>query len=145
MYDILTSCLFIFLNLLKITFIVTTISFYPKWDLCFQLKVLKTRFYCFHFLIVSCFHFHWKYFQISNQTHFHHHFLFSVKIKTKNNQTKHSLQDFKRFRLWKLPSQEKNVDWESARGKRPPNLHCQVQYLFSSYSCINSVCWFETF
>ena len=41
-YDILTSCLFAFLDLFKITFIVTRISFYPKWDFCFQ---LKTRFY----------------------------------------------------------------------------------------------------
>jgi len=57
-YDILTYCLFVFLNLLKITFIVTTISFYPKWDFCSQLKTLETKIYCFHFLIISCFHFH---------------------------------------------------------------------------------------
>ena len=31
---------FVFLDLLKITFIVTTISFYPKWDFCSQLKTL---------------------------------------------------------------------------------------------------------
>ena len=29
-YDILTSYLFVFINLLKITFIITTILFYPK-------------------------------------------------------------------------------------------------------------------
>ena len=88
-YDILTFCLFVFLNLLKITFIATAISFYPKWGFCFQLKTLKMIFYYFHFLIVSYFYFHWKCFQKSNQIHFHHHFLFSVKMKTENNQTKH--------------------------------------------------------
>jgi len=87
-YDILTSCLFVFLDLLKITFIATAISFYPKWGFCSQ---LKTRIYCFHFLVVSCFHFHWNFFQKSNQTHFHYRFLFSVKMKTENNQTKHPL------------------------------------------------------
>jgi len=84
-YDILTSCLFVFLDLLKITFIVTIISFYPKWCFCSQLKTLKTKIYCFHFLVVSCFHFHWKCFRKSNQTYFHHRFLFSVKMKTENN------------------------------------------------------------
>ena len=88
-YDILTYCIFLFLDFLKITFLPTGFLFYPKWGLCFQ---LKTRFYCFHFLVVSCIHFHWKCFQKSNQTHFHHHFLFSMKMKTKNNQTKHSLR-----------------------------------------------------
>ena len=57
-YDILTSCLFVFLDLFKIIFIVTVILFYPKWGFCSQLKTLKTRMYCFHFLVVSCFHFH---------------------------------------------------------------------------------------
>ena len=82
-YDILISCLFVFLDLLKITFIVTSILFYPKWGFYFQPKTLKTRIYCFHFLLVFYFHFHWKCFQKSNQTHFHHHFLFLVKMKTK--------------------------------------------------------------
>ena len=91
-YYILTSCLFVFLDLLKITFIVTTISFYPKWGFCSQLKTLKTKIYYFHFLFVSCFHFHSKCFQKSNQTHFHHHFLFSMKMKTENSQTKHPLR-----------------------------------------------------
>ena len=85
-YDILTSCLFVFLYLLKITFIVTVISFYLRWGFCSQ---LKTRIYYFHFLVISCFHFHYKCFQKSNQTHFHHRFLFLVKMKTENNQTKH--------------------------------------------------------
>jgi len=89
-YDILTSCLFVFLDLLKITFI-ATISFYPKWDFFSQ---LKTRIYYFHFLVVFCFYFHWKCFQKSNQTHFHHRFLFSVKMKIENNQTKHPLRYF---------------------------------------------------
>ena len=90
-YDIMTSYLFVFLDLFKITLIVTTISFYPKWSLYSQLKTLKTKIYYFYFLIVSCFYFHWKCFQKSNQTHFHHRFLFTMKMKTENNQTKHSL------------------------------------------------------
>ena len=90
-YDILTFCLLVFLGLLKIKFFVIAFSFYPKWDFCFQLKMLKMRLSCFHFLLRLEKYFHWKYFQKSYQTHFHHHFLFSVKMKTRNNQTKHPL------------------------------------------------------
>ena len=86
------SCLFfIFRFALKLQSLLSYFHFTPKWGSCFQLKTLKMRFYCFHFLVVSCFHFYWKCFQKSNQTHFHHHFLFSVKIKTENSQTKHPL------------------------------------------------------
>ena len=86
------SCLFfIFRFALKLQSLLSYFHFTPKWGSCFQLKTLKMRFYCFHFLVVSCFHFYWKCFQKSNQTHFHHHFLFSVKMKTENNQTKHPI------------------------------------------------------
>jgi len=78
----------IFLDLLKITFIVNAFSFYPKWDSWFQ---LKTRFNCFQFLVRFRKYFHWKWKEKSNQTHFHHHFLFPVKMKIENNQTKHLL------------------------------------------------------
>ena len=63
----------VFLDLLKIIFLDTAFSFYPKWGSCFQ---LKTRFYYFHFLVHLEKYFYWKYFQKSNKTHFHHHFLF---------------------------------------------------------------------
>jgi len=75
----------VFLDLLKITFLATAFSFYPKLGSWFQ---LKTRFYYFQFLVRLKKYFHWKCFQTSNQMHFHHHFLFPVKIKTKNSQTK---------------------------------------------------------
>jgi len=78
---------FVFLGLLKIS---TKFLFHS--NPYFQLKTLKTRFYYFYFLVVFCFYFYWKYFQIFNQTHFYHHFLFSVKIKTENNKTKHHLK-----------------------------------------------------
>jgi len=95
-FYILTSCL-VFLELLKITFLTTAFSFYPKWGSCFQLKILKMRFYCFYFLVRLEKYFHWKCFQKSNQMHFHHHFLISVKMKTGNNQTKHPLSFFFSF------------------------------------------------
>jgi len=81
----------VFLDLVKITLVVTAFSFYPKWDSWFQLKIVKTRFYSFQFLVRLGKYFHWKCFQKSNQTHFHHHFLFPVKMKTENNQIKHLL------------------------------------------------------
>ena len=79
----------IFLDLLKITFLVTTFSFYPKWGSWFK---LKTRFYCFQFFVRFGKYFQWKWKHKSNQTHFHRHFSFLVKMKTENNQTKHPLK-----------------------------------------------------
>jgi len=90
-YYIFTSCLFVFLDLFKITFIVTAISFYPKWGFYSQLKTLKTRIY-FSFSSCFLFSFSLKCFQKFNQTHFYYRFLFSVKMKTENNQTKHPLK-----------------------------------------------------
>jgi len=74
-----------FLDLLKITFLAIAFLFYPKWGFWFQLKTLKMRFYCFQFLVRLRKYFHWKCFQKSNQTHFHHYFLFPVKMKTKTD------------------------------------------------------------
>ena len=87
-YDILISCLFVFLDLLKIIFIVTVISFYPRWSFCSQ-KILKMRIY--YFLVISCFHFYWKCFQKSKQIYFHHRFVFSVKNENKKQSNQTSL------------------------------------------------------
>jgi len=77
----------VFLDLLKIIFLFIAFLFYSKWGSWFQ---LKTRFYCFRLLIRLKKYFQRKYFQQFNQTHFHHHIVFLVKIKIKNNQIKPS-------------------------------------------------------
>jgi len=108
----------VFLDFLKITLFVIAFLFYPKWDFWFQ---LKTRFYCFQFLVRLRKYFHWKCLQKSNQTHFHHHFLFPMRMKTENNQIKQPLKFLSIFKLlldFKLHVDSYLVKWTSST-----NLH----------------------
>ena len=59
-YDILTFCLFVFLDLFNIIIFHFTI----------QLKILKTRFYCFHFMLFLVFIFIENNIKNPTKTHF---------------------------------------------------------------------------
>ena len=78
----------LFLDLLKITFWHRVLILPKKWGSWFK---LKTRFYYFESLIRFGKYFQWEWKQKSNQTYSHHHFLFSMRMKTENIQTKYPL------------------------------------------------------
>ena len=85
------------IKILKICFVWLLFRFISNYILYHSVFILpRMKFLVSRDFIISSFWFVWKNIFIenenkSNQRHFHHYFLFSVKMKTENNQIKHPL------------------------------------------------------